>query len=94
MSPYGLVGLVKEVVIRGPAALFSELLGIDGLALDHARAGEDGADHVLATDATDDAIAAIEALGLSVEVVADEAQQNALLAQRIAEGGTDVTDIA
>jgi hypothetical protein len=29
-------------VIPGPAAYYQELLDIDGLALDHARAGDDG----------------------------------------------------
>jgi hypothetical protein len=85
---------VKQVVIRGSAALFTQLLDVQGLALDHARAGDDGADHVLVTEATDDAIAAIEAIGLDVEVVATEEQQNELLAQIIEEGGEDVTGIA
>jgi hypothetical protein len=85
---------VKEVVIRGPAGLFPQLLDIKGIAIDHARAGDDGSDHVLLTEATDDAIAAIEAVGLDVEVRATEAQQNALLAQILDEGGTDVTGIA
>jgi hypothetical protein len=85
---------VKEVVIRGPAGLFPELLDIQGIALDHAQAGDDGSDHVLLTEATDEAIAAIEAVGLEVEVLATEEQQDALLAQILEEGGTDVTGIA
>lgn len=85
---------MKDVLIRGPAASFPQLVGIDGLALDHARSGQDGADHLLATEATDDAIAAIGALaGLTVEVVATEAEQNALMAQIFQEGGSDVTSI-
>jgi hypothetical protein len=85
---------VKRVVVSGPPALFPQLLGVEGLNMDHGQAGEGpGGSHVLAMDATDEAIVEMEALGLTVDVKATEADRNALLAQVVQEGGSDVTDI-
>jgi hypothetical protein len=85
---------VNEVVIVGPPELFAQLPSVPGVRVDHPSYGEDAAgQHVLLAEATDDAIPAIEALGLTVEVQATLEEQNALIAQIIEEEGTDVTDI-
>lgn len=81
-------------MIIGPPALFPQIATVQGLRVDHGSWGDDGAgQHVLLADATDEAIAEIEAVGLTVEVQATEEQQNLQLAQLLEEGGPDVTDI-
>lgn len=84
---------MHAVVIIGPAGLFPQLLGISGLDLDHGQAADVAGDHILAVSATDDAIAAIRALGLTVDVQASEEDQRTLLAQVLQEGGPNVNDI-
>jgi alkanesulfonate monooxygenase SsuD/methylene tetrahydromethanopterin reductase-like flavin-dependent oxidoreductase (luciferase family) len=86
---------VKEVVIVGPPELFPQIATVQGLRVDHGRWGDDGAGrHVLAAEATDEAIAEIEGVGLTVEVQSTEEEQNLELAQLLEEGGPDVTEIA
>jgi hypothetical protein len=83
-----------EVTIRGPQAQFSQLAQIAGLSVDHAMVATDGADQILAAEATEEAIVAIQALpGFTVTVDATEEEQNQLLAQVLQDGGPDVTGI-
>ena len=84
---------MNSVTIRGPRAQFPQLAPIEGLSLDHAMVGTDGADQILSTYATDEAVAAIRALGFTVDVDATPDQQNQLLAQVLQDGGPDVTTI-
>jgi hypothetical protein len=84
---------VNAVRIRGPRALFAGILGTPGLSLEGGSAGDDGDTHFLAAYATDDAIAAIRAAGLTVDIDATLAQQRTLLAQIRQQEGSDVTDI-
>lgn len=85
---------MNRVVIVGAPALFAQLGEVSGFVVDHPTYGTDAAgQHVLTADATDEAILEIEALGLTVDVLATEEQQDALIARLIEEGGTDVTDI-
>lgn len=84
---------MNAVVIRGPRALFAEIASVPGLSLEGGTAGDDGDTHFLAAYATDDAVAAIRAAGLTVDIEATEEQQRARIAQIRQEGGSDVTDI-
>ena len=84
---------MKEVVIRGPADRFQQLGSVSGLNVDHAQAADFAGEHILIAYATDDAIAAVRTLGLTVDVQETEDDQRARLAQLIQEGGTDVTEI-
>jgi hypothetical protein len=84
---------VHAVVIIGPADLFPRVGGVTGLDVDHGQAGDVGEVHILGAHATDDAIAAIRALGLTVEVQTSEDDQRALLAQVLADAGPNANEI-
>lgn len=85
---------MKSVVIRGPGTLFPQLLAISGLDLDHAQAADIGDQHILSAYATDEAIDAMRLLGLTVEIKATEADEQARLAQFLADFREDDTGIA
>jgi hypothetical protein len=84
---------MNAVTIRGPQAQFPQLADVEGLSVDHGMVGIDGADQILAAYATDEAVAAIRALGFTVNVDATPDQQSQLLAQVLQDGGPDVTSI-
>jgi hypothetical protein len=84
---------MNAVTIRGPQAQFPQLAQVEGLSLDHATVGTDGADQILVAHATDEAVTAIRALGFTVDVDATPDQQSQLLAQVLQDGGPDVTTI-
>ncbi|HZD37586.1 MAG TPA: hypothetical protein VE664_02990 [Actinomycetes bacterium] len=84
---------MKSVVIRGPGDRFQQLASVSGLNVDHAQAADVAGEHILTAYATDDAIAVVRALGLTVDVQETEDDQRARLAQLVQEGGTDVTEI-
>jgi hypothetical protein len=65
---------MNRIRIRGPSAQFEQLLGVDGLDFDNASAADDGAEHLVTVYATDDAVTAIRALGLTVDVLATSAE--------------------
>ena len=73
---------MKCIRIRGPRPLFANLRGIAGLDLDHGDFEQfpDG-EQALTADGTDDAIAVVQALGLTVEVLETEDEAVQHLAQ-------------
>lgn len=84
---------MKAVTIRGEPGLFAGLLDIAGLDIDHAQSADVAGQHILLAYASDEAIEAMRDLGLTVEVTATEADEQAELAQLFDVGGPDVTDI-
>jgi hypothetical protein len=69
------------------------LVEVEGLSLDHSIFGTDGADQILAARATDDAVAAMRALGFTVDIEATPEEQSQALAQVLQDGGPDITNI-
>ena len=60
--------------IEGPKSLFPNLRSIDGLDIDHADFIDLGTNQRISAEATDAAVTAIEAIGLTVDVEKTDAE--------------------